>query len=193
MKHHLVVKLRRAISEPPRIPDWVTFITDKSAEITTAEPGLDAVLHGANRAFWVTHEYAPARENWAPLELEHGLDRSYRLVMQGEATRFPGDLMTRLSALPSVETARQLEIGGAPIPDRETIAAPQSRDSGRRAAIGLDFAHALSRGRPDIRIAVLDTGVNLDHPELRGKIVGKVDFVDLEGLEIGRASCRERV
>jgi thermitase len=183
VKHHLVVKLRRAIPEPPRIPDWVTFITDKSTEVTTVGAGVDAVLHGANQAFWVTHEYAHAGESWAPLEVKHGLDRTYRLVMQAEGARLPEDLVTRLAALPSVESVRQLEIGGAALPDRKTTAAPQSFDSGRRDVIGLDFAHALSRGRPDIRIAVLDTGVNLDHPELRGKIVGKADFVNLEGLD----------
>jgi thermitase len=30
---------------------------------------------------------------------------------------------------------------------------------------------------------VLDTGVNLEHPELRGKIAAKADFVNLEGLD----------
>ena len=183
MNHHLVMTLRQAIPEPPWIPHWVTFITDKSAEVTTVDAGVDAVLRGASRAFWVTHEYAPAGETWAPLEVKHGLDRTYRLVMQAGTARLPDDLMMRLAALPSVENVRQLEIGEAVFPDRETRAAPQSFDSGRRDVIGLDFAHALSRGRPDIRIAVLDTGVNLDHPELRGKIVGKADFVDLAGLD----------
>ncbi|HRK47311.1 MAG TPA: S8 family serine peptidase, partial [Nocardioides sp.] len=54
---------------------------------------------------------------------------------------------------------------------------------GGRGLIGLDFARALSRGRRDVRVAVLDTGINLDHPELRGKIVAKADFVDLQGLD----------
>jgi len=47
----------------------------------------------------------------------------------------------------------------------------------------LDFAQAMTRGRADVRVAVLDTGVNLAHPELRGKIVAQADFVDLAGLD----------
>jgi thermitase len=182
VKHHLVLKLRRAIPEPPRIPDWITFITDKSTVVTTVDPGVDAVLTGSGHPFWVTHEYAPAGSTWAALEVHHGLDRTYRLVLQQEADPLPEELVLRLASLPTVESAHQLEVGGAeiPVPD---VATTQSTDTGRPDPIGVAMAHALTRGRPDVRVAVLDTGVNLDHPELRGKIIGKADFVDLEGLD----------
>ena len=187
MKHHLVVKMRRVLHEPPPIPDWITFITDKSVVVTSVEPGVDGVLHGAGHDFWVTHEYSPALDGWAALEVHHGLDRTYRLVMQHEETRLPDHLVLRLAALPTVESAHQLEVGGADIPDERAIpvATQQSQpglDDARRM-IGLDFAQALTRGRHDVRVAVLDTGVNIDHPELRGKVVAKADFVNLQGLD----------
>jgi subtilisin family serine protease len=44
-------------------------------------------------------------------------------------------------------------------------------------AIGLPAAHALTRGS-GMRVAVLDTGVDLTHPALRGKLMTGRDFVD---------------
>jgi len=185
VKHHLVVKMRRLVPEPPRIPDWITFITDKSAVVTSVNAEVDAVLRAAGRAFWVTHEYAPALDSWAALEVHHGLDRTYRLVLQQGEDRLPDEVLLRLAALPSVESAHQLEVGGADLPDNRPVqvSTGQSLESTGRGLIGLDFARALTRGRRDVRVAVLDTGINLDHPELRGKVVAKADFVNLEGLD----------
>ncbi|HCB07666.1 MAG TPA: peptidase S8 [Nocardioides bacterium] len=185
MKHHLVVKMRRRLPEPPRIPDWITFITDKSSVVTSVDAQVDAVLRAAGRLFWVTHEYAPALDGWAALEVHHGLDRTYRLVLQQGEDRLPDEVLLKLAAQPSVESAHQLEVGGADLPDNLPVAVATARgvDDGGRGLIGLDFARALSRGRRDVRVAVLDTGINLDHPELRGKIVAKADFVDLQGLD----------
>jgi thermitase len=190
VKHHLVVKMRRVLHEPPLIPDWITFITDKSHVVTSVNPEADAVLSGAGRQFWVTHEYAPALDDpgpsaWAALEVHHGLDRTYRLVMMTDETRLPDEIVLRLAALPSVESCHQLEVGGTDLPDERSVpvAATASVDDGGRDLIGLDYAHALTRGRQDVRVAVLDTGINLSHPELRGKVVASADFVDLQGLD----------
>src|SRR2546422_243978 len=44
------------------------------------------------------------------------------------------------------------------------------------AAIGLPAAHLISTGR-DVRVAILDTGADLSHPALAGRIAGGWDFV----------------
>lgn len=183
MKHHLVMKMRLALHEPPLIPDWITFINDKSVVVTSVEPTVDAVLHEAHHDFWVTHEYVPAPGGANDVEKQHGLDRTYRLVLQRDESPLPAELIQRLVALPSVESVHQLSVGGAELPDgARQMSSPADRDGGR-SLIGLDFAAALTRGRKDVRVAVLDTGINLDHPELRGKVVAQKDFVDLRGLD----------
>src|SRR6185436_8370898 len=48
--------------------------------------------------------------------------------------------------------------------------------------IYLRYAQAITKGIPEVKVAVLDTGLALGHPELRGKAVKTADFVDLQGL-----------
>ena len=45
------------------------------------------------------------------------------------------------------------------------------------AKIGIAAAWQLSKGSPDIRIALLDEGVDTDHPALQPAVVGQRDFV----------------
>ena len=179
MKRHLVVKLRHRLPEP--VPYWVTFIGDKSVEVLSLTRAVDAVLHQAGLEFWVTSEYQPAGAEWAEVERHHGLDRTYRLVLSTDAS-VSTEVVAAVAALPEVESAHQLDVAGSPVaPPRLAVAASVG---GQRAELtGLDFAHALTRGRSDVTVAVLDTGVNLAHPELRGKVVARADFVDLEGLD----------
>ncbi len=46
------------------------------------------------------------------------------------------------------------------------------------ADVGASAAWTLTRGRGDVRIAVLDEGVDTDHPALKAAVVDQKDFVD---------------
>ena len=68
-------------------------------------------------------------------------------------------------------------------------------------AEALDSPSPWSRGE-GVRVAVIDTGVHTEHPDLARSIAGAANFVDSDarqfrsdrhGTEVGRASCRERV
>ncbi len=181
MKHHLVLKLHRQLAEDLAIPDWLTFINDKSVVKEDVDPEVDRLMREIGAKFWVTREYRPAGAQWNVDEAREGLNRTYRLILQ-EDYAVPPSLVDRIKLVPSVEDAHELEVGESRLP------APQvatQASVARRVAdmIYLSYAQALTKGNPDIRIAVLDTGVNLDHKELRGKIVDRADFVNLEGLD----------
>lgn len=186
MLHHLVLKLHRRLPEPPVIPDWVRFIVDKSVQVTSVDPDVDRVLRDAGRSFWVTHEYSPAEEGaWGAVEVHHGLDRTYRIVFRDRSAEPLGPaVLARLVALPSVESAHELEVAGAPLPEPPALASAASRrDTATSDLIGLGYARAVTRGRRDVLVAVLDTGIDPHHPEMRGRIAGGADFVDLAGLD----------
>jgi hypothetical protein len=66
-----------------------------------------------------------------------------------------------------------------PLHDYEVLTAPDAyasvQTSNQRMAV--DQAHLISRGR-GVRIALIDTGLASDHPELRGRIEAQRNFVD---------------
>jgi len=185
VKHHIVLTLREALTDGLRIPDWQTFVRDKSVVREHLVPAVDAVLHGAvpDLRFWVTREYRPATpDRWSPDEIAQHLDRTYRLILQHEH-RLPDDLIDRIRLVPVVERARELDVGDAPLPV-PALSSAASLSARPGDLIHLPYAKALTRGNPDVTIAVLDTGADLDHPELRGRIAARADFVDLDGLDV---------
>jgi subtilisin family serine protease len=180
VKHHLVVKTRHRVDRERALPDWVSFISDKSQAQTRLTPDIDSILRRAGREFWACHEYPMRSAEWTSAEERHGLDRTYRLILQSDG-RVDDATMSSLTATSSVESVRQLEIASTPLP--ESSSQPFAAERPTDDLIGLDFAHAVTRGDSQVRVAVLDTGVNASHPELAGKVVAQADFVDLAGMD----------
>ncbi|NGO48993.1 S8 family peptidase [Streptomyces ureilyticus] len=128
----------------------------------------------------MTREYRPAANRWDSGELAQGLDRTYRLILRSDA-EVPEPLLVQLRALPSVEEARRLEIVAAPVPS-PVLSRPASIGT-RIDRTGLGYAKVITKGDARVKIAVLDTGVDVDHPELAGKVVAGADFVELKGMD----------
>lgn len=184
MKHHLIVKLRQCLPDDLAIPEWVDFIANKSVIHRTVDGVIDRVLRDAGLAWWVTREFHPAGSTWGQNEREHGLDRTYRLILLDDA-QADDAVVEHLRDLPGVEDVRRLEVVTAPVPQPQ-LAQQASFGQSRGEALGLGYAHAATRGRRDVTVAVLDTGVDLTHPELETRVVKRADFVDLEGLDTSR-------
>jgi thermitase len=184
MKQHLVLKLRRPLNASDAVPYWVDFINDKSVIRTAVDADIDRLMAEAGLSFWLTREYELVGAASGAAEREHGLDRTYRLIVQQDLPVPPG-LVSALAALPQVEQVRALEVGQAPLPrpQREFSGMQSVGAVGPGALIHLPLARLSSRGDPAVKIAVLDTGVDLDHPELQGRIADRVDFVNIEGLD----------
>ena len=130
--------------------------------------------------FWITREYRSAGPQWSQTEIDHGLNRTYRVIFQQDY-HVPDTLISRVKALPIVEDAHLMEVGFSDLPPSH-LSYQASRFRDGTDLTHLAYAKAITRGNQSIKIAVLDTGVNLDHPELIGKITDRADFVDLEGL-----------
>jgi thermitase len=184
MKSHLLVRLPNRLSDDDDIPDWLKFIGNKSFVKESLLPQFDRVMRDAGVRFWVTSEYTPASpdEVWTPDEVRHGLDRTYRVILQDNYDVSP-DLIARIRLLPGLEGVHEVGIGEAELPTRQIVTSTSVGMSRAGELIGLAVARAFTRGEPTVHVAVLDTGVNLDHPELQGKLLPGRDFVDLEGLD----------
>jgi len=178
--HHIVVKLHRRLPADLGIPDWHHFIGDKSTVRDRVEPEIDRVMAAHRLEFWLTREYASAETTWNDDEIRHGLDRTYRLILQSLEPLPPG-LVDEIRSLPSVESAHGIDVIEAPLPrlsEATSVFGPTPAE-----LINLSYAKELTRGDRAVRVAVLDTGADLEHPELRGKFVEHANFVDLQGLD----------
>lgn len=182
MKFHYVVKLKQELLGPIKVPFWVDFIHDKSAVVETLTPGFDRLMREAGAKFWVTREYKLSQPSGSPEEIRQGLDRTYRIILQRDY-RLPADLVERIRLVPEIEEARPLDVAETSLPRPELAAAASVEARRARDLIHLSYARAMTAGLPEVTIAVLDTGVDLGHPELAGKSARGADFVDLEGLD----------
>ena len=185
MKHHFVVKLEKSFKDALTVHpgSWNDLIDDRSLQIETFFPQFDALLASYHFKFWLAKEYERHQKNtWTEEELFIGLDCYYRIILQQDYT-VPPDLLEKITALPHIVAAREISIAEADLPV-QAIATQASIVSQKPSdLIHLPYARSMSKGSPAITIAVLDTGVNFDHRELKGKISRRANLVDLEGID----------
>jgi subtilisin family serine protease len=184
VKCHFVIKVTKGFEKtlPENIPYWKDLILDKSVAVTSFYPAFDDFFKYHNLECWITKEYKRQNINWSSEEIEAGLNRQYRVILQDDYT-LPPDFLLRLRALPHIEEASELEVAETQIPKQKLSI--QSSYSPKKSSelIYLPYAQLLTKGTPTIRIAVLDTGVNMNHRELAGKLTKPADFVNIQGLD----------
>jgi len=182
MKSHLVLRLANPIPAP-NIPHWEPFILNKANEVGEFGNSLDAVFREYGLPIWITAEYRPASEDgFNAEEIESGLNRTYRVILRQDTT-FPPGLVDQIRLHPAVDWVRRGAIAQAVLPVYSEMASTSALSDWPGALIHLPYAHAITKGRADIKVAILDTGVDLDHPEVVGRFVARKDVVDFEGLD----------
>lgn len=182
MKPHIDIKLKSPL--PYRyVPHWLDFIGNKTVSIEKFNNDLDGILKKFNRSYWITKEYKPKTGlHYSADEIRQGFDRIYRIILK-EETALPNELIDAIKFSPSVDYARPVEVSGAELPAVSLAASADFQFDRSRDQIFLRQAHLYSKGNPDIKIAVLDTGVDVEHPELEDAVVQKADFVNIDGLD----------
>src|SRR5262245_57038067 len=118
MKHHVVLKLRQPLANDLDIPDWLDFINDKSVVKEDVNPDVDRLMDRLGLKFWLTREYKPAGAHWSAEEQSQGLNRTYRMILQQDYN-VPPALVKQIRLIPSVESARELQVGEADLPDQK--------------------------------------------------------------------------
>ena len=177
MRPHVVVTLSPAAAKQ-RLPYWGAIKTDKSGSERDLTPAVGEALRRTGVEVWTAHEYPMRGESWSPEEVRSGLDRMYRLILRNREN-VPQDLIDAIRLSADVVEVRPGQIGTAVLPAARQLGRTAAGDDAPRQQIYLPQVRRLSRGSPDIRIAVLDTGVDLAHPALAANLQHGSDFVDI--------------
>ncbi len=182
MRQHIILKLYQPLANLS-IPYWVDFINDKSTTVDHFYNKIDDTFRRYNIDFWITREFRPGqRDQFVEDEIKAGLNRIYRIIFQ-DNIQMPPDLFDELKLIPIVEEARPAIIGESEIPIHSFAQSADGFFDKSRKSIYLQEAQIFTKGSPEVRVAVLDTGIDLHHPELDGVIEKRADFVNLEGLD----------
>lgn len=182
MSPHFVVTLAPGTRPVVTPPHWQEAIAEKAGATEGLTPAINALLTRFELPVWTTHEYRPADVEWSADERISGMDRIYRLILR-QNRDLPAGLVDAVRLLPEVADARPGRIASGALPEAVPHAAALGlpRDDAARRAIGLPAARRVAEGE-GVTVAVIDTGVDLDHPNLRNALQPGFDFVDiLEG------------
>jgi thermitase len=181
MKSHFIIKMKTPLGIA-NIPYWVDFISNRNNSIESFSNEIDEICRRNNFRFWITAEYKPTQQQWSAVEIETGLNRLYRIVAQQDGA-LPNNLLTAITTLPIVAYVREGSISSTDIPNTLSVS-PIDLKNRPAELIYLKPAHLFSEGNPEIKIAVLDTGVNANHPEIKHAVLEGMDFVNIiDGAE----------
>lgn len=114
MKDHFTLKLEQPVTDDLKLPDWITFINDKTMVKERLVPVVDSVMDDLGLRFRATREYRPSDEDWGVEERREGLNRTYRVILQEDYDLPPG-LVERIRLLPGVESLLKYTLNPASV------------------------------------------------------------------------------
>ena len=88
-------------------------------------------------------------------------------------------MIEEIKTSPLVEKAYPGEIGITRLPEPSLAVAQATFTKKASEQIFLEDAQLFSKGNPQVKIAVLDTGVDYTHPEFNHAMLPGMDFVDI--------------
>lgn len=189
----VVVRLREEREHVPYIGD--VRVGAQAAALRLDIDRIDQVLARFTPATRVTRTFHAAQNvntpgqrhvGYSALETEIGLSRTFRLDVDPDTSVV--ELVGALAELAAVETATPVYLSDCPF-DHPAAAGAMSEPA--LADWGHDVCHAraaleLEPGDPTVIVAIIDSGVCLDHVELRGRCRAGADLVDLPEADVSR-------
>lgn len=177
MREHIIVKLRKPVQQ--HLSSWQSFINDKTNASYVLQQDVDSILQKNEIPVWVTQEYEKAKGgNWTESEIKNGLNRIYRLILTNRK-KVPQQIIDDIQLLPNVEYAHKTIVTSTEIPDYHSQSSVSDYFPSRNIQQIIKNAHRFTKGDQRIKIAVLDTGVALRHPELQHSLDTGRDFVNI--------------
>lgn len=175
------------------LPHYLNVAAGIAAPVSGyGEPSIDGILQNSGvRASSVARLYVPAAVSaelktsgrplsktqisaaYADRELSSSLSRTYRVVLETPANteQLCRELCRRSKA---IENARpNYIVESQRVPNDELYGFQWGLP-----AINAETAWDIEAGHPDVRVAIVDSGVDLDHDDLVAKLADGSDFVD---------------
>lgn len=175
MKNHLIIWLNDKADQIPSLPFWGDLIKNKTPEAYRFIQAVEDLFGKYNVPAIYTNEYKPRLTSWSSDEIASQLHRVFRVILLQDRA-FPERLVEEIKLLPVIKQVKMGGIGVAEIPKAVSMAIPGPDHT---ALIYLREAHAFSQGHQNIKIAVLDTGVDTHHPEINHAMLPGMDYVDI--------------
>ena len=181
--------LRQQALRPPELPAQARADPERFVVITVRnEPQPAAVTPGSTpRGYGAAGVYgvsASARATTAALERDYRLREvsawpiaSLRVNCIVARIPEPTSRSTLISRLERDSRVESVEPLGAFTTETGANGHAYLPLQGNLRELGVLQAHRLSEGAA-VRIAVIDTGVDFQHPDLRGRVIARLDFVD---------------
>jgi subtilisin family serine protease len=173
---------------PEHLPSILSVMQRKAVAPSRLGNRIDAVVSRFSPALRVSTAFAAAntrsdRQRWDPVEHATGLSRTLRIDIDPDASLV--DLVSALNDLAIVEQASPQYLSVTPFDraghdetahesERPAIDPRQAREM-----IGASAALAMEPGDTALIVAIVDSGVDLHHPELRDRLRPGIDTVDL--------------
>lgn len=188
----------RVLVRTRAVPDHVPNGADVALGAAAAALGvdhdrIDRAVGRRSPAMRVTRPFHAARSlgaigqrhrGWDDDELRLGLARTLRIDVAPDTPIL--ELVAALAELDAVEAASPVYLSDCPFAAPPGSPGPAADAGWGHAWVGAAAAHALEAGDPAVIVAVVDSGVVVDHPELRGRCRAGADLVDLPQADVSR-------
>lgn len=176
---------------PDAIPCYLDADSNSTATGFDGGP-VDAAIKRFSPAMRVTRTHRPAQSfgapdsipRWDDVEEETGLSRSFRIDVDTDASML--DMINELRSLAKVEMASPYYLCNTPFagPLLKLPSKPPTDRLYAHRMVGLDQALDFEPGDSTLIVGVVDSGIDLNHPEFSDRIRPGVDTVDLHRGQI---------
>lgn len=175
MKNHLIIWTEQD-KRMDQLPYWGDLIRKSAPEVEAFLPEISNLFSKYNLPVLYTKEYKSQYQSWSEDEIKSGLANIYRIILK-EDKKIPASLIEEIKLVPYVRKVKPVDIGVAELPPAASSMGMSVLDPA--AQIYIKQAHAYTTGSPEVKIAVLDTGVDRKHHEISDVLLPGMDFVDI--------------
>ena len=181
---------------PDKLPSILAVTLGKSVAPLGVGNDVDSVVKRFSPALRVTTAFAAAksrdqRQQWDDIEHATGLARTLRIDVDPDASLV--DLVSALNDLAIVEQASPQYLSVTPFDRAGHDGSDQEAERltadpyQAQEMIGATEAHSIEPGDTALIVAIVDSGVDLHHPELRERLRPGIDTVDLPANGVPRS------